>query len=111
MESQTGEEITLKKRAFTLSYIRPCTTKPGTLTAEAQLNRSFGKAEVCDLIAAKWPGADLNPEIGVAIIDKLGNSISVFSSGKVNIRSAKDAEAILGIIKQVCAALGVDPGI
>lgn len=104
---ETGEVTVSKKKGYTLTALRPCVTKEGRILVEVKLDRTFDPAELCDKIAAAFPEADCNPELGVARITVEDKAILVFANGRIMVQRAVDAAEGLKLFGAVAKALGV----
>lgn len=99
-----GESLTLKRKGYTLYYVRPCTMEKGKKMAKIHLSRP-PKDLFSRLEKAGFDEFKAFPKLGMAKI-KLGRKqILVFKNGDISIRAAEDRKDVLETVEKIMNAL------
>ncbi|MFQ5974862.1 MAG: (Fe-S)-binding protein [Candidatus Hydrothermarchaeales archaeon] len=118
VKSLLKEGLKIKVRMPTSSekvtYVRPCTTESGKVTATAHLMLPFVEGNelkyglfdpfvLCDFLKNYQPFEDIrcSEKMGIARITYNGKSILLYRNGKIKVRKAKDKDDIFATINLI----------
>jgi len=101
-----------------ITYIHPCISEAGKVTAEARLTSGpegevelkygfYDPVMMCWILSQSgiFNNLKCSPRLGVARVDVDGKTIMVFQDGRINVRKAKDRKDALQAIRLVSRTL------
>jgi len=100
-KKETGEEMTVKKKAYRLLFVEPCMSDKTKKMAEATV------APPPDLSLVRLPGyaADYAAELKLLRLTKGKLSVILFANGTISIRNAENEQHVMDIMEQLIRAL------
>ncbi|MBL7160251.1 MAG: hypothetical protein ISS93_00155 [Candidatus Aenigmarchaeota archaeon] len=100
---ETGESMTLKRKDYTIHYIKPCTVEKGKKMAKIRLKNP--PAGICNKLKKTFSDAKCFPNLGVTRIERGRKQIIIFQNGEIVIRSAENEKDVIKTADAILKAL------
>jgi|GEM_PF-5957180 ArsR family metal-binding transcriptional regulator len=107
-DGPVGEQITWSTQAYKISYIRPCFTDKSKKMAEARFSESVADSkEMCELLmnSRQFDNVTYSEKLGIARIEWMGKTITIFNTGEITVRSAESIEDVKSTIDKIYGIL------
>ncbi len=100
-----NETLELKRKAYTLLFVKPCMSDKTKKMAEVRLARPGGLEERLPAVRLDGYKASYSAELKVLRLTRGKKSLLVFNNGTVSIRNADDEQDVLETLNVLLNAL------
>jgi len=105
---RVGEQITWENPNYRINFVKPCLTDKKKKMADAKLiDFQMNAKDMCELLinSRQFDNVNFSENLGVARIEWMGKTITLFNTGEITIRSAENLEDVKNTVEKICSIL------